>query len=68
MYWQHVMGQYWPSTGSQCTVLPVQAITDPMLARYRHTDWDVPKMQKVKLGKIQVGSNIAQNQNHSSSP
>ena len=41
MYWQHVMGQYWPSTGCRCTVLPVPAITDPMLARYRHVDWGV---------------------------
>ena len=41
MYWQHVMGQYWPSTGCRCTVLPVPAITNPMLARYRHVDWVV---------------------------
>ena len=39
MYWQHVMGQYSPSTGCRCTVLPVPAITNPMLARYRHVDW-----------------------------
>ena len=38
-YWQHVVGQYWPSTGCRCTVLPVQAITDLMLDRYRHVDW-----------------------------
>ena len=49
VYWQHVVGQYWPSTGCRCTVLPVQTITDPMLARYRHVDWESVYIQNTNL-------------------
>ena len=45
MYWQHVVGQYWPSTGCRCTVVGrstagTSHYTDPMLARYRNGDWE----------------------------